>query len=102
MLQGPMKTLVAGFANGVLGLWSLSSGRQLEAIYMHGPVRHIVADQMDIFAATGIGHYASWSLDVFHKRYCEVLRSVWERVPVAWGPGGAVVKARPPDHPCLR
>ncbi len=98
--EGPMNTLVAGFANGVLGLWSLSSGRQIDAVYLHGPVRHIVADATDVYAASELGNHARWSLQVFHKSYCEVLRSVWERVPVAWGKGGVSVTPRPRQHRC--
>ncbi len=101
MILGPSRTVVVGFADGTLGIWG-PSGALLQRIRLHGSIAHILLDGPRLHAASLLGRYVTWNLAPFQEERCEVLRAVWERIPVVWESGRAVVRAPDPEHPCAR
>lgn len=103
LLIGPSDTLVAGFANGLLGLWDLNSGCSLWQGQLHGSVVHLSRSGPELFAATDLGDFRTVDLSTFEVDECELLEQVWQRAPFVWR-GSAPVPSDPPtDHPrCSR
>jgi WD40 repeat protein len=93
-------TVVAGFANGTVGLWDLHSGQPLERGRLHGPVIHLARRGDRIWAATELGDHLSWQLDVLSRDYCELLRRLWRRIPTTWRQSQLVSAPAPADHAC--
>ncbi|MBI4703325.1 MAG: protein kinase [Deltaproteobacteria bacterium] len=87
MLAGPMGTLVAGYADGLLGLWDIGDGKQLARARLHGPVVHLLLEGEKLYAASALGEHLVWDLSAFYLGDCELLRRVWESVPVVWEQG---------------
>ncbi len=102
ILVGPMHTLIVGYANGLLGMWNQLDGSRLAFARLHGPVVHtrIVADKL--YAATSLGRSMVWDLSVFHNERCDLLREVWQEVPVVWEQGQPVAASPPDGHRCSR
>ena len=100
LLLTPHDTLVAGYANGLLGIWDLRSGQLLETAHLHGPVVHLLLKGSRLYAATDLGSHLSWDLSVLFRDYCELLAQVWRKVPVVWEHGLPVTRAPPADHRC--
>jgi hypothetical protein len=100
ILIGPMNTLIVGYANGLLGIWNLQSGRRLEHVHLHGPVIHLLLTRDRLYAATELGHHVSWDLSVLRSGYCTLLQQVWDKVPVVWRDGRPVLQPPPSDHRC--
>ena len=100
LIQGPAGTVVAGYANGLVGLWSLKNGIRLEQRRIHGPVIHLLLLGSKLHAASALGQYTTLDLSVFGLPYCELLRRVWARIPVVWE-GGLPLRRPPPNrHRC--
>ena len=102
MAEGPAGTLVVGYANGVVGIWSIRNGTQLHRARLHGSVVHLVMKGGKLYAATDLGDHAVMDLDIFHKPWCELLREVWRQVPVAWEKGLPERRQPSVDHECAR
>jgi hypothetical protein len=102
ILPGPRGTVIFGFANGVLGLFSLENGARLEHARLHGPVIHLVLEGTTLHAASELGGHLTWNLGVFFTPYCDLLRQVWAEVPLVWEGGLPVLRAAPRRHPCRR
>ncbi len=100
VLLTPHDTLVAGFANGLLGIWDLRSGQLLERSHLHGPVVHLLLEGSKLHAATELGNHLSWDLSVLFRDYCKLLAQVWSRVPVVWEQGRPLVRVPPEEHRC--
>jgi len=100
LVAGPRGTVVAGFANGTIGLWSLRNGARLHHARLHGPVSHLHLRGKRLFAGSELGQLLVWDLDVFYGDYCHVLRQVWSGVPVIWEAGLPVRRSRPSNHRC--
>ncbi|MFH0901974.1 MAG: protein kinase [Pseudomonadota bacterium] len=100
--EGPAGTLVAGYANGVVGMWSLKNGTLLDQAKLHGPVIHMLFSDGKFYAATELGDSLVLDVSVFHAKYCDLLRQVWDRVPVVWEEGLPVVRPAPHRHSCAR
>jgi hypothetical protein len=100
LLVGPMETLVAGYANGLLGIWNLESGQRLHHARLHGPVVHLLLSGARLHAATELGSHLTWDLGVLSRPYCPLMRDVWGRVPVVWEEGRAVFQKPPAGHRC--
>ncbi|MBW2456085.1 MAG: protein kinase [Deltaproteobacteria bacterium] len=101
LLAGPGSTLVAGYANGVVGIWDLADGARLTHARLHGPVAHLLLEGRQLHAATALGNHLTWDLSSFHRDYCELLREIWDAVPLAWQGGQAVRRPPPEDHRCV-
>jgi hypothetical protein len=102
LLAGPLGTLIVGYANGVVGLWHLADGTRLAHSRLHGPVVHLVLEGHQLYAASELGGSLVWGLDAFYLEPCELLRRVWQRVPVLWRAGRAEPAPVPRDHRCYR
>ncbi len=98
---GPMGTLLLGFANGDLGIWSIMTRTRLDKTKLHGPVMDILLQNQRLYAVTENGDHVSWDLGVFYIEYCDLLREIWNRVPVVWERGRPVERQPPDDHQCL-
>ena len=103
--EGPMNTLVVGFASGHLGLWDATTGRRLHHARLHGPVVHLELEGPGgprLFAATELGSHLVWDLGPLRESYCNLLRDVWRAVPVVWERGKPVQRPPPGGHRCNR
>ncbi len=101
LVHGPGNTLIAGFADGAVGLFSLEDGSALAEFKLHGPAVHILERQQTLYVATALGDHEVIDLSIFARDYCSVLKDVWEHIPVAWEQGEAVIDPPPPDHACI-
>ncbi len=101
ILPGPHNTIVLGFQNGTIGIWSRSSGRPLESIRLHGSVKHLRIRQHSLIAATDLGESIVWNISSYQLPRCKLLRDVWKHVAVVWDSGRVVSKPMPQRHPCL-
>ena len=102
---GPAGTIVAGHANGVVGLYDGHDGSRLRHARLHGSVEHLQISRdgdgaSTLFAATDLASHLRWDLSVFTRDHCELLRQLWAAVPATWIAGKPVVEAPPKDHAC--
>jgi len=102
LMVGDMDTLVAGYANGTVGIWSVRTGRRLYQTRLHGPVVHLLRQGHRLHAATDLGHHLTWDLGLLRRDYCTMLRQVWGQVPVVWEQGRAVLRSTPVGHKCKK
>ncbi len=100
ILAGPMGTLIIGYANGLVGIWNQSDGTRLAHAQLHGPVVHLLLENGKLYAATELGGHLVWDLSAFYRDYCELLREVWQQVPVIWYEGHPTARPPPADHRC--
>ena len=97
---GSRDTLIVGFANGVVGLWSLRSGRRLLHARLHGSVAHVATEGNRMVALSALGDHVVWDLESIQAEYCALLSEIWKSVPVTWANGRAIVTPPPEDHEC--
>ncbi len=100
LLEGPLDTVIVGFASGECGLWDHRHGSRLFSTRLHGPVVHLRRVADGVHVATELGSHIALDLGPFFDDHCDLLRDVWEVTPVAWTPGGAVHEPAPDDHRC--
>ncbi|MFH0899288.1 MAG: WD40 repeat domain-containing protein, partial [Pseudomonadota bacterium] len=100
LVAGPAGTLVGGYANGTVILWTLADGALLESAKLHGPIQHLVYTGDSLIAATEVGQYLVWDLRTFLRSYCDIMRQVWQSIPVVWQNGLPVGKREIPHHRC--
>jgi WD40 repeat protein len=102
ILLGPPGTIIAGYANGLVGMWRLRNGVRLLHTHLHGPVVHMVYRKGKLYAATELGDHAVLDLEVFRWRYCKLMKKVWSAVNTVWRHGRPVAAPPPEGHECLR
>jgi len=100
LAAGPRDSLIIGYANGVVGLWSLHDGTRLAHVRLHGSIAHLLLENHELHIASTLGRHFSWDLSPFYADRCALLAQVWEEVPVIWQNGRAVEAPPPADHPC--
>ncbi|MFH0899998.1 MAG: WD40 repeat domain-containing protein [Pseudomonadota bacterium] len=100
LVAGPAGTLVGGYANGTVILWTMADGAVLESAKLHGPIRHLLFAGDKLMAATEVGQYLVWDLSAFKQPYCELMRQVWRSIPVVWEGGLPVSRRSMADHRC--
>jgi WD40 repeat protein/serine/threonine protein kinase len=100
VIGGPMGTLIAGFADGTVGLWDTTTGVPLARTALHGSVTDLLLEDGALYAATDLGAHLRWSLASLHADYCPLLREIWAKVPVVWEAERAAHRAPPADHGC--
>jgi WD40 repeat protein len=100
IVEGPAGTLVAGYADGSLGMWSLDNGSRLFRFHLNGPVAQLRLTDQRLDAASELGDREILDPSDFYRPYCELLREVWAAVPVVWDNGVPVRRTAPADHPC--
>jgi len=97
---GPKKTVIAGYANGLVAIWDGTDGTLLRRSQLHGPVVHLRLVDERLYAATELGQHLVWNLSALYSDYCELLRQVWQQVPVVWRGGRAELASPPSKHIC--
>ncbi|MFH0902162.1 MAG: WD40 repeat domain-containing protein, partial [Pseudomonadota bacterium] len=100
LVAGPAETLVGGYGNGAVVLWTLADGAVLESAKLHGPVQHLVHRGDKLYAATEVGQYLIWDLGAFLQDYCELMHQIWQSIPVVWESGLPVSSRSIPQHRC--
>lgn len=102
LLGGPRGTLVAGYADGSLVLWSMDTRQQLVALRLHGAITHLQLADGKLYAASELGDLRALDLRVFQLDYCALVRRVWKDVAASWERGRARSQPPPREHPCSR
>ncbi len=92
--EGPAGTLLAGFANGMVGIWNRETGALLHSERLHGPARQLRLHGRKLHAASELGDHVSLDMATFYSPYAKLLEEVQARVPVIWR-GGRVQAAQP-------
>jgi hypothetical protein len=100
IMQGPGETIVAGYLNGFIGVWDTESGKRVKEMKLSGMPNHWHVEDDVLYVTTIMGDYGKLELDFGSRPYCDLLREVWDEVPVVWENGKAVVADPPEDHPC--
>jgi len=100
LLEGPAGTLLVGYADGVIALFSLETGASLEQWRLHGSAIHLVLRGSELFAASDLGDSLREDLATYTRDYCDLLREVWREAPVEWEAGHAVLRPAPAGHLC--
>ena len=98
--DGPLDTLIAGFANGQVGIWYRDNGQRLRHAQVHGPVSHMLLDGTTLHVASELGDHAALDLSAYFLDECALLRSVWDSVPVVWESGLPARRDSPAGHRC--
>ncbi len=101
IIAGPPGTAVVGYADGLVGIWDLRDGVRLAHARLHGPVVHLLLVQTKLYAASELGGHTTMDLSPFYRDYCELLRRVWQQVPVVWYQGQPVARPAPRGHRCV-
>jgi len=99
LVAGPMRTLLAGWDNGEIGLFSLDNGARLLRAELHGPIVALASDGEVITAASELGQKLR-PIDVYAREYCALMREIWAAVPVVWKEGLPAVRPPPEVHAC--
>ena len=100
LLEGPMETLVVGYASGDLGLWSVTNGARLHRAHLHGPVSQLMLERGKLYAASDLGDHLRLDLSTFDREYCDLMQGIWAEVPVVWQGGLPIPKPPPDGHEC--
>ena len=100
LIPGPMGTVIAGYASGDLGIWSLDDGVRLYGSHLHGPLVHLQQANGELHVASELGWSDVLDLGVFEMDYCDLMREVWAAVPVVWENGRPVPREPPATHRC--
>jgi len=102
ILEGPAQTMIAGFANGTISIWSTGNGVLLHSARLHGPVVHMLLRAGKLHAATELGDHRLLNLSALSQPYCELMQRLWSAVPVVWEDGLPRLRPPPADHACRR
>ncbi len=100
LLFGAPGTLSAGFANGMVGTWSLESGALLDHIRLHGDVVHLSYGEGRLQVGTALGQTDSRDFGALDEPYCRLLKRVWRDTPAVLTESGPVERPPAPDHRC--
>ena len=100
LMAGPMRTLVAGFADGSIGLWDQTDGARLRITVLHGAVTHLLLEKQHLYVTSELGDHRVWDLRAFYQDYCPLLRELWRHVKVSWHDGRPALRPPNPKHRC--
>ena len=100
LMSGPKGTVIAGYANGLLGIWTLNNGMRLYHGRLHGPVIHLSLQGGKLYAATELGDTLVLDLSIFDLEYCALMKKVWQRAPVVWERGLPLLRRPSASHKC--
>ncbi len=95
--KGPF--VVAGFANGTLGVWDRTSGAELARMKLHGPVAEIIWENDQLSAQTTLNDTATLDLGPLISSYCSVITRVEREIPIVWRENGPQ-RVRSAGHNC--
>jgi WD40 repeat protein len=99
---GPGHTLIVGYGDGGLGIWSTIDGSRLDFVNLSGDVSAVRVVGDDLFALTSRGDTFTMSLAPLTADYCDLLREVWGKMPLLWNEGRLATSPAPRDHRCAR
>ena len=103
LVMSPMHTVIVGYESRLVGIWSLENGTRLRWAKLHGPITRLQIGADDkLYVGTELGGELVLDLAIFHMPYCELVKSVWNKVPVVWEGGLPVSRPAPLDHRCAR
>ena len=97
---GPGGVIFVGYGDGTVAMWQGDGGARLAQARLHGGIQHLLQHQRRLLVASDLGQSLIWELDPFHRERCELLRRVWDQVPVVWEGGRALARGIPEHHPC--
>ncbi len=97
---GPADTVVVGFASGEVGVWDPRTGGRLHRWKLHGAITAVARSGGRLLVATELGDHLDVDLSVYERGRCELLREVWDEVPLVWSEGRPIVSDIPADHTC--
>ena len=100
--QGPLGTLLVGFAGGLVGAWNQKNGASLGQEALHGRVSHMMVDDESLHVLSDLGEYTTMDLSNLFRSRCELLHAVWKQVPTIWLDGRPQIRAPPADHDCFQ
>lgn len=100
LTPGPGGVVFVGYGDGTVAMWQGTGGARLARARLHGGIQHLLLHERQLLVASDLGQSLVWDLDAFHRERCELLRSVWDRVPVVWEEGRALARGVPERHPC--
>lgn len=98
LAEGPGGTLIAGFSNGAVVIWS-ATGKRLDTFKLVGEVKDVAVDGDELLATSQTGDSLRLSLANYGKDYCVLLREIWGQVPNRWQDNLQVAPV-PSDHRC--
>jgi len=101
IIEGPMGTVIAGYDNGTVGLWSGQNGKRLSGMKLAGPIAHLSLQGERLGVVSELGEVEVMDLSVFGKDRCELLRAAWSEVPVVWVNGMPLERPAPAGHECV-
>ena len=101
ILDAPAEMVAIGFADGVIGLWSRSSGQKVVSARLHGPIQDMAISGDYLLALSALGDVLKWDLKALKSPACEVLKDIWSSVPVVWSHGQPETVPPPTNHVCL-
>jgi hypothetical protein len=99
---GPRGTLIAGFANGTVGMWTWANGQSIIQSSVHGQLTHLLLDGEHLYGASDLGAHFKWDLRPFFVDSCSLLRDMWSATPIIWQAGQAIAAKPPSGHRCLQ
>ena len=91
-----------GFENGLVGLWDLKTGALLDSQKLHGPIKHLFIEELQLIAISEFGNSLVWDLNTLYQDYCELLNQVWNDVPTIWLNSSVKVGQAPAKHRCKK
>jgi WD40 repeat protein/serine/threonine protein kinase len=97
---GPANTVIGAFMQGQVGIWHVPTRELLYQIKLNGRPIHVLEQGGKLYVASDLGDSRMIDLRALVTDRCELLREVWQRVPVAWEAGRPRVTAPPSDHVC--
>ncbi|MFH2006765.1 MAG: WD40 repeat domain-containing protein [bacterium] len=100
IIAGPTGTVVAGYGNGQVGVWSLKHGTRLAHARLHGPVFHLLLRGHRLHAASDLGQHTTLDLTPYFTPFCQLLRQVWRAAPAVWRDDAPRLAPPPPSHRC--
>jgi WD40 repeat protein len=100
IVAGPPGTVLLGYANGAVGVWSDETGAPLQRAWLRGSLLHLRFDGRKAYAATDLGDYLVTDLATFRQPYCALMQDLWSQVPVAWAQGRPTPLPPPRGHRC--
>lgn len=100
LVKGPGETLIGSYRNGIVVAWDIPTGAAIAQTKAVGAVISLYVNGNRVYAVTDVGRSTVLDLTGFAAPYCDVMREVWNAIPVEWEHGAAVPRATPRDHPC--
>lgn len=99
--SGPGGTLIMGYGDGTVGLWSLDDGSLIKSHRLHGGIKFLLSRGEQLYVASDLGAHLTWNLEAFTMGRCSLLAQIWKDTHVVWQDGQVVAQAPPKTDPCL-